>query len=139
MRISSLVVCDFAQVREGLLTICSGGITRVAVPEVPAPLGVMLAALLELGPGDMGPIHEVTWRVSHVEVAATVANGLGAVQVTQAPGHEPGEPVQIPLLVDLRHVAVSSLGQHDIKVTVDGAPDMEVRSLWVVSRPPQDA
>jgi len=134
-----MVVCDFAQVREGLLTICSGGITRVMVPEVPAPLAVMLAALLELGPEDIGPIHEVSWRVSHVEVAATVANGVGAVQVAHAPGHEPGELVQIPLLVDLRHVAVSLLGQHDIKVILDGAAEMEVRSLWVVSRAPQDA
>ena len=131
MRISSLLICDFAQVREGLLTICSGGISRVSVAQFPAQLSLMMASLLELGPEDIGPIHEITWRVSHVDVAETVAAGVAGVQVTEVPGAQPGELIQVPIVIDLRGLSVTASGQHDIKLSVDGAPELEIRSLWI--------
>jgi len=138
MRISNMMICDFAQVREGLLTVCSGGITRVSVPVLPAGLGVMVASLLEFGPDDVGPIHEITWRLSHVDGAETVANGTGAIQVTEAPSLEPGELMQVPLVIDLRPIAVLASGQFDFKLRLDGAEDLEIRSLWVSPRLRQD-
>lgn len=131
-----MLICDFAQTREGLLTVCSGGITRVLCAGVPAPLRVMVAALLEFGPDDLGPIHEVTWRVSHVDTAVTVTDGTGALQVSDA-ASEPGELIQVPLLIDLRLIGTPSFGQHDIKLSVDGAPELEVRSIWIVAPPAQ--
>lgn len=131
MRISSLMVCDFAQVRDGLLTVCSAGITRINVPALPARLPVMVASLLELGPDDIGPVHEITWRLSHVDAAETVAAGTGALQVTETPEAEAGELVQMPMVIDLRSIAVTSLGQYDIKLRVDGAAVLEMCSVWV--------
>ncbi len=133
-----MMICDFAQVREGLLTVCSAGITRIFAPVLPAGLGVMVASLLELGPDDVGPIHEITWRLSHVDDAETVVSGIGAIQVTEAPALEPGELIQMPVVIDLRHIAVVALGQYDIKLRIDGAEDLEIRSLWVTPRPSKD-
>jgi len=138
MRISSMVICDFAQVREGLLTVCSAGITRIFAPVLPTALGVMVASLLELGPDDVGPIHELTWGLSRVDGAETVHSGTGAIQVTEAPSLEPGELIQMPVVIDLRLIVVLALGQYDFKMRLDGAEDLEIRSLWVTHRAPQD-
>lgn len=129
-----MLICDYAQAREGLLTVCSGGITRIFVSVLPAPLPVMVASLLEFGPDDIGPIHEITWRLSRVDAAETVATGGGAVQITEVPASEPGELVQMPMVIDLRFIPVTSPGQYDIKLQVDSANELEMRTLWVVPR-----
>ena len=46
MDIRVATLCDFAQVREGLLFVSSAGITRVYRESFPAPIGVMLALVL---------------------------------------------------------------------------------------------
>ena len=51
MEIRVATICDFAQVRDGLLSVISAGITRVWRSQYPAPLGVMLALVFEVGPG----------------------------------------------------------------------------------------
>jgi hypothetical protein len=48
MRIIAGVLCDYAEVREGLLTIVSAGITRLWRAELPAPMGVFLALQVEV-------------------------------------------------------------------------------------------
>ena len=43
MEVTTAMLSDFAQVREGLLFVSSGGITRCYREQLPAPLGVHLA------------------------------------------------------------------------------------------------
>ena len=45
--VRSAMLCDFAQVREGLLFVSSGGITRVAAPALGAPVSISVAGELE--------------------------------------------------------------------------------------------
>lgn len=52
MQVRSAVICDFAELREGLLFLVAGGITRVRREAFPAPAGIYLALTLELGPAD---------------------------------------------------------------------------------------
>ena len=46
MKVSVAAICDFAQVREGLLSVISAGINRLWRPQYPAPMGAMLALIV---------------------------------------------------------------------------------------------
>lgn len=62
MEIRVATICDFAQVREGLLSVLSAGVTRVWQTQYPAPLGVMVALIFELAPGSARIPCEVRFR-----------------------------------------------------------------------------
>ena len=59
MDVTTAMLADFAQVREGLLFVSSGGITRCYREQLPAPLGVHLAIVLELDRLEAERPHEV--------------------------------------------------------------------------------
>ncbi len=43
MKLDVALLCDAATVREGLLHVLGGGVTKLSRPDYPAPLGVQLA------------------------------------------------------------------------------------------------
>ncbi|MCC6338569.1 MAG: hypothetical protein KJ056_02000 [Acidimicrobiia bacterium] len=118
MEITAALLCDFAQVREGLLFVSSGGITRVMRPEYPAPLGVVLALVVDLDPEEHGEQHRVRVRVidAHDTVLwdGTAELGVGQVQA------ETGEHISLPLVVDLRPVALPADGVYRLEVDANG-------------------
>ncbi|HEX9260401.1 MAG TPA: hypothetical protein VF855_12750 [Acidimicrobiales bacterium] len=116
--ISSAIVCDFAQVREGLLFISSGGITRLRRQSLPAPLGIAVAIVVELPFDEVKDNHTVTARITHVASATDVLRTEVGVQAND-PAVEPGESLYVPLVVSLHQVTVSAYGAYDIVVSVD--------------------
>lgn len=116
-RVSSAILCDFAQVREGLLIVASGAVTRLWVPELPRPMGIMLAAVIEVGYEEI--VHELVVSVKEVAKADTVVRMAGGMQAN-ARDLEPGENLYVPIAIDMRGVSVSSYGAHDVHVSVDG-------------------
>lgn len=117
--VSAAILCDFAQVREGLLFVNSGGITRAFAEQVPAPLNMMLGLIVELGPAEAEAAHELVVTVKHVESAGVLARLVGGLQARDAVRF-PGEGLYVPLALDLRAVAVTSYGAHDVQTEVDG-------------------
>ena len=117
--ISSALLCDFAQVREGLLFVLSGGITRVYRADLPGTLGVKAAVVVEIGFAEVERVHQLVVSVKH----AGTAQELGRLTTGfQAAGVlEPGESLYVPLVVDLAAVPVRDYGAHDVQVSVDGA------------------
>ena len=97
--ISSAILCDFAQVREGLLFVMSGGITRVLRPELPGKLGVKAAVVVEIGPEEIDQQHHVVVAVKHPASAQELARVGTTFQAGGA--LEPGESLYVPLVVDL--------------------------------------
>lgn len=71
--VSAAILCDFAQVREGLLFVNSGGITRAFAEQLPAPLNMMLGLIVERGPAEAEAAHELVVTVKHVESAGVLA------------------------------------------------------------------
>ena len=68
MELKAAIICDAASVREGLLHVLGGGITRIWRQDLPAALGVALAVIVDLPPDVMFDPHEVTvdpqhWRI----------------------------------------------------------------------------
>src|ERR1700683_4960786 len=83
MEIPTAILGDFAQVREGLLFVSSGGVTRVYhQPDwpLPRPLGLHLGLAVEVGPDEIDKVHEVRVRVVQQSTAMETAAVVAAMQ-----------------------------------------------------------
>jgi hypothetical protein len=112
-------LCDYAQVREGLLFILSGGVTRIHRDSFPAPLGVCVALVVELDRIEAERAH-------HLELVVVGEDGEGVarmdadVQVATPEAAKPGESLQMPLVVDLHGAPVPKAGAYELRVYIDG-------------------
>lgn len=118
MDIRVATLCDFAQVREGLLFVSSAGITRVYRESFPAPIGVMLALVLELSPVEAMDAHKITVRVEDAD-GRQLAEMVGEVKVTLGTGHDPGELVNVPFVADFRTMKLPSEGRYQVAIQPD--------------------
>jgi hypothetical protein len=130
------IVCDFAQVRERLLFVSSGAITRLYRPTLPAPLRVMLAMVVEVPADERDQAHEVRVVVRGNETAERVFEWVAGFQIA-APEAEPGESVYMPLVVpEMGNAAVQAYGGYDIRMSADGN-DGPLLTVYVVEKPAQ--
>lgn len=120
--ISSAIVCDFAQVRDNLLFVVAGGITRVYRPNLPAQLGLCLALIVEVPSDERGQVHEIVAACKHSQTAEELFRIVGAAQAHDLGDLEPGESQFLPLAVDLRSVGAARYGSYDVHTSVDGQP-----------------
>ena len=122
MDIRVATLCDFAQVREGLLFVSSAGITRVYRESFPAPIGVMLALVLEMSPVEAAQSNKITVRIEDAD-GQKLAEMVGEVQVKLGSGHDPGELVNVPFVADFRAMKLPSPGRYQVAIqpAMDGA------------------
>lgn len=119
-QLKSLILCDFAQIREGLLFVQSGGLTRLASPTFPAKFACHVAALVWLPPDEAGSAHQLVMKVKSASTATLVATVNVALHETAPPaGLQPGEGRQVPIVVPLAAVTFPGPGEYDIQVEVD--------------------
>lgn len=133
-RLTTTILCDFAQVREGLLFVSSGGITRIhRAPEPPMAMGVALAFVLEIPPDEIELAHEVKVTVTRPEAVETVTEATVGLQLRQEQitGIQPGESIQFPWVVPLHNVGLPAYGAYDVKVSVDSQTP-ELLTFYVV-------
>lgn len=134
-QLKSLILCDFAQIREGLLFVQSGGLTRLAAPTFPAKFGCYVAALVWLPPHEAGTAHQMVMKVKSAAAARVVATIKVAVHESSPPqGLQPGEGRQVPIVVPLAAVNFPEPGEYDLQAEVDDefAGDLSFR---VAQRP----
>ncbi|HVV36791.1 MAG TPA: hypothetical protein VHC63_09340 [Acidimicrobiales bacterium] len=118
-RVASALLCDAATVREGLLHILGGGITRLHRAEFPAPMQVTLVAQVVLTPTEIQFAHDVT-AVIQTEDGDVVVQANGHLEAGQPnPLLEPGESVILPLVINLHNVVVPAPGGYSIEISVD--------------------
>jgi hypothetical protein len=133
LNVSLAVVCDYAEVRENLLTLVSAGITRLRRDTLPAPLAVFVALQLEVLAAERPFPHEVSARVigpSGTELA-TIGGGF---QVGPTSDFEADESGVVSLPFDLRMISATEYGWHSVEITIDGANRQVLRIK--VTRPP---
>jgi len=119
-QLKALVLCDFAQVREGLLFVQSGGLTRLMSPTFPAKFVCSVASLVYLPPDEAGAAHEMVMKVKSPAAASVIATVKVALHETEPPpGLAPGEGRQVPIVVPLAAVAFPEPGEYDIHVDLD--------------------
>jgi hypothetical protein len=124
MRLTTGLLCDYAQVRQGLLHVVSGGVNRLVRPSFPAPMGVTLALVLELDPFERRTDHEITIRVVDAD-GRQVAQGAGLILGAEMAPDAPSR-TQIPHVFDLRGVQIPAPGDYEVKVYVDHAHHVDI-------------
>ena len=118
-RITSALLCDAATVREGLVHILGGGITRLNRPEYPSPMMTALALAVVLSPLEAGHPHEVV-AVVQTEDGEAIVQANGQLQPGEpSPLLEPGESVAIQLAIPLHQVVLPAAGGYSIEISVD--------------------
>jgi Family of unknown function (DUF6941) len=136
MDITTAMLADFAQVREGLLFVSSGGVTRCYRDQLPAPLNVYLATVLELDRIEAEKAHELHVVVVDedgqqlAELAAEIQ--LGGTQMMI------NENLNVPIVFDLRNVPIERYGSVEIRLYV-AREHRRTLPIWVLQSPPQDA
>lgn len=133
MEISTALICDFAQVREGLLIVASGGVTRMYRDEFPAPMNVMLALVISLDQIEMQSPHELRVAIISND-GAEIASIVGGFQLAN-PLLEVGEQGNAPVVLDLRQVGVTAHGAYDVKIYLD-SQHQQTLTFYVVPLPP---
>ena len=126
MDISTALLCDFAEVREGLLFLVGGPITRLWRPQFPAPMSVCVALVLEGTEGEVaGVSHDLHVFVvdadgrSHAEARTSLqAQSQGFGELT------PGEVIPIPVVVPLLGVPLPEPGTFDVRILLDGGAQL---------------
>ena len=122
--LSTAVLCDFAQVRDRLLFVSSGAVSRLYRQELPSPLGLMVGLVIEVPLEDAGMEHRLRAEVinRHGTVLATLENLFRVSDV----GLFPHEVQQVPLVLSITGVRARTWGTHQVRLHLD---DDLVRAL----------
>lgn len=133
MEIFFAILSDAATVREGLLHVLGGAITRIFRPLLPAPLGVTLALVIRMDQevAALGLPHELSVTIRNDE--GVVNQGMAGFQPTELPPRlEPGEKLLIPIVIpQLQAVATTRYGRHSLEVSLDNGQPTTME-FWVL-------
>ena len=135
--LTTLLLSDFAQVRDQLLFVSSGGISRVVHPSFPARVRISLAMVVHLPAGTVAKSHSVTVKLKYPDDAALIGTIEVAIKVHQRPaGAHPGEGINVPQVLDLSPVVFPRPGEVDVQVFIDGTPAGDL-TFWMLQTPPK--
>ena len=127
--LTTVSLCDYANVREGLLNVVSGGITRVAVHAgFPAQIEAHLAMSVYVHPHLVGRAHNGRVILRFPDTAEEIARVDFEFNVDAE--RQPGEGLNIPFALPLRGVTFPHAGQVDVSVSLNDAP-AGMLSFWV--------
>ncbi len=130
MELAVATLCDYASVREGLIFVHAGGVTRLWRDEYPAKMGVHLALVFQLHRMELGRPHEVDVRIMGQD--AEVAHVKIGFQADMPADLNIAETVQLPAPVDLSGVEIPQQGPYSVEIAVDGT---HLRSLTFRASP----
>ncbi len=140
-RVAAAILCDFAEVRENLLFVLSGGVSRVRIPQLPegqdaenASVPLHVGVLVEIGPDEREQVHEIRIALANPDLAESRLLAAGGFKLASPGDLLPGEP-KIQALSFPVPIPASRLGQWDVKVTVD--EETTLVSVWVVGAAPE--
>ena len=133
-KVEALVLCRFAEVHDGLLTVASGGITRAFVPGFPTMINPLhVAAMVYVEPEEIGQVMDVRVCLKTVDTATKVAEIIGAIQIAAAEAL-PGEGLHVPIALNLSAVVFTDYGQVDVQLLIDNQVGADL-SFWIVEPP----
>jgi len=126
MRIDCALLCDAATVREGLLHILGGGITRANRPAYPAPLGMMLALRIMIHPTEVDRPHQLRIQLQDAD-GGQIAAMDAQINVGDPAMIAPGEEASLPLPLGLPpQVALPDAGRYSFEILIDGTHQASV-------------
>jgi hypothetical protein len=119
VRIDCALLCDAATVREGLLHILGGGVTRATRESFPAPLAMTLALRIMIHPTEAARPHELTMVLQAEDgervVEMSVEFGLNEPGAIAA-----GEEVSLPIPIPMPDLPLPQAGSYSFELLIDG-------------------
>jgi len=125
MKVAAAMLCDFAQVRDGLLTVVSAGVTRIFADQMPASLTVFLALQVALSDEESRLPHEIEVRITGPS-AQEIATARGGFQVGSIA--EVDEETIASLPFDFRAAAVPEFGWYTWTIAIDSVSVAQLRA-----------
>jgi hypothetical protein len=137
MRVTAAMLADHATVRDGLLHVLGGGINQLFRDPLPAPLGAMLALMLQPESlDDLLETHDLEVTIKHVE-GEDVGQVAKAVMTLRSAGPAAGPLGLVPVVVPFQNVPVTQTGTHQITVSLDGEQVAVIEFVVVKAADPQ--
>lgn len=133
-RLATLLLSDFAQVRDRLLFVSSGGISRVVHSTFPAHPRIYLAMVVHLPANTLGQPHRVVIKLKYPDHVAVIAQIEVKINLDQIAGAHPGEGVNVPQALDLAPIVFPHRGQVDVQVAIDDVPAGDL-TFWLLQQP----
>ena len=128
--LTTLTLCDFANVREGMLNIVSSGVTRIALHSgFPSEVDSYIAMSVYVQPHRVGTAHHGRVIIRFPDTAEEIARIDFEFNV-DAERH-PGEGLFFPFALPLRGIGFPHAGQVDISVSLNDQPAGLV-SFWLI-------
>jgi hypothetical protein len=119
MRIDTALLCDAVTVREGLLHILGGGVTRINRPSFPAPLGTALALRVMVHPTEADRTHVLTVYLLAEDGGEQLAEVRIEFGLNDPSALDLGEEASLALPIGLHNVAVPSEGSYNFELLID--------------------
>ena len=132
MKFAVALLCDAATVREGLLHLLGGAVTRIWRTGLPAALNVDLALVIALEESQLDLPHQVELTIANAD--GVVGQAMGAFQASRPPKLELDEALLVPSVLSLRHLATNVYGRHTIDVSLDGGAVETKLAFWVLDQ-----
>ena len=122
IELKSLLLCDAASVREGLLHVLGGGITIIWRASYPDAFLASLAASFELSEvAEGGEDH--SFRITAVKLDGENEDPIfeAGLQVHLENDGSPGHQT-LPIVINLSNAGIASEGQYEIRAFLDEKP-----------------
>ena len=132
-RLSTLLLSDYAQVRDRLLFVSSGGISRVVQSSFPAHPRIYLALVVHLPVNTLGHSHRTLIKLKYPDHAAVIAQIEININLDQIAGASPGEGINVPQAIDLAPIVFPHPGQVDVQVSIDDEPAGDL-TFWMLQK-----
>ncbi len=137
MQVDCALICDYVTVREGLLHVLGGGVSRIWRLAYPAPLGAGLALRVVVHPTEFDADHKITVLLNdgHGTKLAEIGAGFNVTSEMRR-GIDVGEEFVINMPLNLPMVAIPSDGDYVFEILVDGQHQRSVPFKAKVGSPP---
>ncbi len=127
MRIDCALLCDYVTVREGLLHVLGGGITRLGRPSFPSRLGVAFALRIMVHPTEAGKEHKIDALLLAEDGAEVARMEIGFELGPQ--NVRPGEELSAPFAIPMHDFPIPHEGAYSFELLIDGVHQASVPFL----------
>ena len=138
MNVDCALLCDAATVREGLLHILGGGVTRISRPEFPAQLGVQVALRIVIHPTESGTQHSARMVLQNEDGATVGELGFEFAIDQQGLSLVPGELISLPIAVPVQQLSLPRPGGYSFEILIDNNHQVSMPFFAVEEQAPAD-
>lgn len=119
MEITSAMMCEYAQVRQGQLFILGGNINTIRRKSWPARLAAHLAFIVSVHPTEFGESYEVRFVVLD-EDGGELARVQDELTVPSSEQARSAEALSYPAILDLTTLKIPAPGRYSTEVMIGG-------------------